>query len=149
MILQLWDTAGQEKFQSLGTSFYRGADGCALVYDVTNSNSFETIPQWKDEFVSQAFREDCHELPIVVLGNKTDLTPKRKVSEEMAVSWCTAHRNLSHFSVSAKDRTNIEEAFAKLGSLAFAYYSENGKNMQSVHLATHRRSAQRKCCRAK
>merc|ERR1712164_98314 len=39
--MQIWDTAGQERFQSLGVAFYRGADSCVLVYDVTDSKSFE------------------------------------------------------------------------------------------------------------
>jgi len=45
--LQLWDTAGQEKFQSLGYAFYRGADCCVLVYDITNRKTFENLTKWK------------------------------------------------------------------------------------------------------
>ena len=45
--LQIWDTAGQEKFQSLGYAFYRGADSCALVFDITNHKSFENLSKWR------------------------------------------------------------------------------------------------------
>jgi len=51
--LQIWDTAGQERFQSLGTSFYRGADACLLVYDVTDTKSFEGLDRWREEFLRQ------------------------------------------------------------------------------------------------
>ena len=49
--LQLWDTAGQEKFQSLGYAFYRGADSCALVFDLTSQKSFDTLTRWKEGFL--------------------------------------------------------------------------------------------------
>jgi Ras-related protein Rab-7A len=49
--LQIWDTAGQERYQSLGVAFYRGADCCFLVYDITNTWSFENISNWKQSFL--------------------------------------------------------------------------------------------------
>ncbi len=49
----MWDTAGMEHFQSLGTAFYRGADCCVLVYDVTNGKSFTSLDVWRDEFLIQ------------------------------------------------------------------------------------------------
>lgn len=45
--LQIWDTAGQERYQSLGVAFYRGAEACVLVYDITNSRTFENLAIWK------------------------------------------------------------------------------------------------------
>ena len=54
LTLQIWDTAGQEKFQSLGYAFYRGADCCALVYDITNQQSFEALSRWRDGFIENA-----------------------------------------------------------------------------------------------
>lgn len=53
--MQIWDTAGQERFQSLGVAFYRGAECCALVFDVNNAKSFETLESWKDEFLTQYY----------------------------------------------------------------------------------------------
>jgi Ras-related protein Rab-7A len=52
--MQIWDTAGQERFQSIGQSFYRGAEGCILVYDITVQESFEALDMWYDEFCQQA-----------------------------------------------------------------------------------------------
>nr|KJB49117.1 hypothetical protein B456_008G101600 [Gossypium raimondii] len=51
--LQIWDTAGQERFQSLGSAFYRGADCCAIVFDVNILRSFETLNNWREEFLKQ------------------------------------------------------------------------------------------------
>jgi len=50
---QIWNTAGQERFQSLGPAFYRGADCCVLVYDVNVQKSFETHNNWHEEFLKQ------------------------------------------------------------------------------------------------
>jgi Ras-related protein Rab-7A len=70
--LQIWDTAGQEKFQSLGYAFYRGADCCALVYDLTSAQSFESLDRWKKGFIDNAGPSDPSTFPFVCLGNKLD-----------------------------------------------------------------------------
>lgn len=77
--LQIWDTAGQEKFQSLGYAFYRGADCCALVYDITNQKSFEDLTRWRDGFIEHAAPTDPNKFPFVLIGNKVDKEPERKV----------------------------------------------------------------------
>ena len=60
-------------------AFYRGADCCVLVFDVTNANSFKTLDSWRDEFLIQASPRDPENFPFVVLGNKIDLE-NRQVS---------------------------------------------------------------------
>lgn len=65
--------AGQERFQSLGVAFYRGADCCVLVFDVTAPNTFKNLDSWRDEFLIQASPRDPEHFPFVVLGNKVDL----------------------------------------------------------------------------
>ena len=82
--LQIWDTAGQEKFQSLGYAFYRGADCCALVYDITNAKSFEALGRWKDGFIEHAGPDDAKAFPFVLLGNKLDKENERKVDAKRA-----------------------------------------------------------------
>ena len=72
-MLQIWDTAGQERFQSLGVAFYRGADCCVLVHDVNVMKSFESLSNWKEEFLIQASPSDPENFPFVVLGNKIDV----------------------------------------------------------------------------
>lgn len=65
--------SGQERFQSLGVAFYRGADCCVLVFDVTAPNTFKNLDSWRDEFLIQASPRDPEHFPFVVLGNKVDL----------------------------------------------------------------------------
>jgi len=73
VILQVWDTAGQEKFQSIGAAFYRGSDACILVYDITQQKSFANIENWKREFIRQGGIMDADSFPFIVIGSKCDL----------------------------------------------------------------------------
>ena len=81
--LQLWDTAGQERFRGLGSAFYRGADGCIIVYDVASRKSFDNIPIWREEFLNHGQVEDIAHFPISVIGNKIDLGERCATSEEI------------------------------------------------------------------
>jgi len=111
--LQLWDTAGQERFQSLGTSFYRGADCCVLVYDVTIRETFDDLKLWKKEFLLHAgiSEADADSYPFVLLGNKIDRESERAVSYKTAESWCQSNGSIPYVETSAKDSTNVEQAF--------------------------------------
>ncbi|KAL8160494.1 hypothetical protein V2J09_002031 [Rumex salicifolius] len=115
--LQIWDTAGQERFQSLGSAFYRGADCCILVYDVTQSGSFEALRNWRDEFIKQANIPDPLNFPFVVIGNKIDNEEARVVNEKSAREWCSSMKTttkpegIPYFEVSAKANMNVDPAF--------------------------------------
>lgn len=107
--LQLWDTAGQERFQSLGNAFYRGTDCCLLVYDITNYESFENITSWKKEFLERSGNENTN-FPIILLGNKCDMSNERKISTAKAKEWADEEK-LIYDEVSAKEDIHIDEAF--------------------------------------
>ncbi|XP_052117677.1 ras-related protein Rab7-like [Arachis duranensis] len=96
---QIWDTTGQERFNSLGAAFYRGADCCVLVYDVNAHNTFDTLNNWHDEFIKQADLNDHKAFPFVLLGNKVDVDGgnSRKVTEKKAREWCASRGNLPYF----------------------------------------------------
>ncbi|KAF2367315.1 Small GTP-binding protein domain [Trinorchestia longiramus] len=79
--LQLWDTAGQEKFRSLTTAFYRNTMGFILVFDLTNEQSFLDIRSWMEQLRTHAY---CDSPDIILVGNKVDLTEQRVISEARA-----------------------------------------------------------------
>ena len=60
----MWDTAGNERFQSLGTAFYRGADSCILVYDITKPTTFNNLDYWRDEFLIHASPREPEKFPV-------------------------------------------------------------------------------------
>ena len=67
----------------MSSAFYRGADCCCIVYDITDPQSFEKLNTWKDHFTTKAQPDEKIKLPILILGNKVDLVNERKVSFEM------------------------------------------------------------------
>ena len=87
--LQIWDTAGKERYQSLGTAFYRGADCAFLMYDITNSWSFDNIPKWKKTFLDRSMVSSPENFPFMLIGNKMDLEDEaRAVQRSQAEEWC-------------------------------------------------------------
>eukprot|EP00826_Nyctotherus_ovalis_P054897 TRINITY_DN723_c0_g1_i15.p1 TRINITY_DN723_c0_g1~~TRINITY_DN723_c0_g1_i15.p1 ORF type:complete len:207 (+),score=77.79 TRINITY_DN723_c0_g1_i15:129-749(+) len=109
--MQIWDTAGQEKYQSVQRVFYRGTDGCIIVYDLTSPGSFANVEKWREEFFNSANLENTQNFPMVIVGNKADLTMERKVPHEKAVKWCKENGELDHYETSAKTAINVKEAF--------------------------------------
>ncbi|XP_063300424.1 ras-related protein Rab-7b [Pelobates fuscus] len=145
MKLQIWDTGGQERFRSLVSTFYKGSDGCFLVYDVTDEDTFVCLEQWRKDFLSK-LHAPVTDFPIIVLGNKVDLT-ERKVSKESAVSWCN-QRSISYFEVSAKLNINVELAFETLAKKALLHYWEARESylVDSIKLTPVDDSPHGSCC---
>eukprot|EP01084_Bolivina_argentea_P258349 435512_1 len=76
--LQIWDTAGGERFSSLGCAFYRGADACILVYDKTDETTFKNVEMWREEFLEKSRPIKPDKIPFMLLSNKSDLLNDNK-----------------------------------------------------------------------
>lgn len=147
--MQIWDTAGQERFQSLGVAFYRGADSCVLVYDITDAKSFESLVGWKEEFLVQAAPQNPDDFPFVCIGNKVDLADsQRNVNQSRAKGWCDSNNSIPLFEASAKDATNVEQAFREIAEKALARESVNQPIFipQTVEVGDSHNSGNTKCC---
>lgn len=107
--LQLWDTAGQERFKNVANTYYKGAHAVLLVYDITNSTSFQNIEKWVEEVDQYS---DCI-LVKMLIGNKVDLQENRKVTVSEAKKLAEKLK-INFLETSAKDTINIEEAFQSL-----------------------------------
>ncbi|ORX85488.1 ras-domain-containing protein [Basidiobolus meristosporus CBS 931.73] len=104
--LQVWDTAGQESFRSITRSYYRGAAGALLVYDITRRETFEHLAKWLED----AREHSNDNITILLIGNKSDLEGKRAVSKEEGEAFAKEH-GLFFLETSAKTSANVEEAF--------------------------------------
>jgi Ras-related protein Rab-2A len=104
--LQIWDTAGQESFRSITRSYYRGAAGALLVYDITRRDTFKHLSRWLDE----ARQHSQSNMVIMLIGNKSDLEHRRAVSTEEGKSFAEEH-GLIFMETSAKTAFNVEQAF--------------------------------------
>ncbi|XP_060926684.1 ras-related protein rab7 isoform X2 [Limanda limanda] len=121
--LQLWDTAGTERFQSLGTPLYRGAHCCMLVFDVTSKASFSALELWRKEFLFQAEPQDPADFPFIVIGNKSDLGD-REVSCRTAKQWCE-EIGADFFEGSAKEDVGVEKPFLKAAQSGLQQYKKH------------------------
>jgi Ras-related protein Rab-1A len=111
--LQIWDTCGQERYRSLSKSFIKGANGVLFVYDITSKDSFKNIKNWILET-----NNENEDYKILIAGNKADLNDMREVTEENVKSYLTGkNQDIPTIEVSAKDGTNVDEAFTTLAKL--------------------------------
>ena len=103
---QIWDTCGQERFKSITDSYYRGAKGAFVVYDITRKNTFESVDSWISALRSAADKN----LNIIIIGNKSDLEDQRQVETEQGEE--KAQNNEAAFmETSDYSGDNIDKAF--------------------------------------
>ncbi|KAI0713680.1 ras-domain-containing protein [Earliella scabrosa] len=110
--LQIWDTAGQERFRTIAAAYYRGAHGIIMVYDVTDEETFKNVKGWMQEIERYA-SEDVKKL---IIGNKSDLV-ERKVVEYSAAKEFADALSIPFIETSAKESTNVEEAFTMMAKV--------------------------------
>ena len=102
--VQVWDTAGEERYRSITNAYYRGAEGILIVFDLTNEESFKSIQNWINEVTVFTGKD----VIIICLGNKSDL--KSEISKN-TIDEFKKKTNLEIFNVSAKTGEGVEEAF--------------------------------------
>jgi small GTP-binding protein len=110
--LQIWDTGGQERFSSIRPMYYRGSLGALLIFDLTNSASFVHLPQWIEEVRANVKSE----IPLLLVGNKSDLVDQRAVSLE-EINTFTSDFNLYYMETSAKTGEGVGDCFYILACL--------------------------------
>lgn len=111
--LQIWDTAGHERFRTITQSYYRSANGVVIVYDITKRASFLSIAKWMEEIR----RYSANAVQVAIVGNKTDKEPMREVDFSEAETMCQyIPEVLFVLEASAKDNSNIDEAFMLLAT---------------------------------
>ncbi|TVU18569.1 hypothetical protein EJB05_34675 [Eragrostis curvula] len=103
---QIWDTAGQERYRAITSAYYRGAVGALLVYDITKRQSFDNVHRWLRELRDHADSS----IVIMMVGNKSDLTHLRAVSEDEGKA-LAEKEGLFFLETSAMEAVNVEEAF--------------------------------------
>jgi len=106
--VQVWDTAGQEKFRALTSSYYRGSMGIFVVYDIADESSFQSLNQWLSEVDKYASRQ----VNKMILGNKADLAT-RVISLEDGKVFAES-QGIPFWETSAKTSQNVEEVFQEM-----------------------------------
>ena len=124
--LQIWDTAGQERFRTITSSYYRGAHGIIVVYDVTDESTFANVKQWLQEIERYA----CEGVNKLLVGNKADLTSSKAVDFD-AAKQLADELGIPFLETSAKDATNVEQAFL---TMAKQIKDRMGVSLSLIHI---------------
>ncbi len=126
--VNIWDTAGQERYTSMITTYYKGAKGALLVYDITRKITFDNIDNWLKELISI----NSNKISICLIGNKNDLSLLRQVSQKDAQIKANKY-GIKFYETSALDSSNIKNAFEELIKDIYIktknnFYTDNNKN---------------------
>jgi len=139
--LQIWDTAGQERFHTITTSYYRGAMGIMLVYDVTSAKTFDNISKWLRNIAEHATQD----VEKMILGNKCDMDDKRQVPRERGETIAREHK-IAFLETSAKSNINVEKAFLDLAQAILNKTPEEAVSRPKVDISQANDSSSSKCC---
>ena len=126
---QIWDTAGQEKYNALTSSYYKGAKGAIVVYDITQESTFLKVEQ----FVKDLREKSDKNVYMILVGNKIDLEENRKVSKEEGKILADKLK-MGFFEVSAKNGTGIEDLFKNLIDNVYEKNNREFKSMASIEI---------------
>ena len=141
LTLQIWDTAGQEKFRSVNKIFYKEAAVVILVYDITNERSFEQLKTYWYQEVKQKGEKN---VVFAVAGNKCDLFSDEKISEKEGREFAN-EIGAVFFQTSPLSNINVSELFKEVGKV---YLQKNGldKDNEFIKLNGKKKKKKEGCC---
>lgn len=140
--LQVWDTAGQERFRTITTAYYRGAMGIVLIYDVTDSRTFENVENWYNT-VTQHANEDAQ---IFLVGNKIDDESARQVSREDGQA-LASKLNVPFLEASAKLNENVDSIFYELADIILKTHKiDESTGPQGIEVGKSTNESKNNCC---
>ena len=123
--LNIWDTAGQERFKTITSTYYKGAHGIILVYDITDRESFNNIGNWLNEVKKHAGGQVVK----LLVGNKCDLEEERVVSSVEGKEFADG-LGIGFLETSAKQRINIDESFMTLTKQVYELWPDTEKKRE-------------------
>ena len=136
--IQIWDTAGQDRFRSITKNYYKGAHGIILIYDITNKKSFDNVRNW----INQIKEEVSDKVSIVLVGNKVDDEQHRIVKTEDGEK-IAKEFGLLFFECSAKSGINIDSTFNELVKKTVENYSKIKDKGEKLN---NKKNGKKGCC---
>ena len=144
--VKIFDTAGQERFRSITSNYIKKANGILLIYSVDNPKSFENIETW---YQSISEDENKNKLPVVLIGNKSDLEEKRQISKETGIDLAEKFGIENHFyETSCKTGENVEKAINDLVNQIYEKFGRKNNNSSSLKISSQNNEMmkKKKCC---
>ena len=144
--LQIWDTAGQEKYMSINKNLFQRVQGVILMYDITKHETFEHLDTWLN-----LIKQMTNDIPIVLVGNKLD--QEDSIENGRAVEYTEGEdfareNNFEFFETSALDGTNVDKIFSTIAEKVLKSIQE-GRTNSSINLIPEKKSdkkKKKKCC---
>ena len=144
--LQIWDTAGQEKYMSINKNLFQRVQGVILMYDITKHETFEHLDTWLN-----IIKQMTNDIPIVLVGNKLD--QEDSIENGRAVEYTEGEdfareNNFEFFETSALDGTNVDKIFSTIAEKVLKSIQE-GRTNSSINLVPEKKSdkkKKKKCC---
>ena len=139
--VNILDTAGQEKFKAINDTYYKKADCCLLVYDITDRKSFEECKEYYCLNIIEKCKKD---IKVVLLGNKTDLEEKRQVKSEEGANFALENDYI-FIETSCLRNKNVANAFETLIEIANIEAKKKIENGFHIKLDNHNRKKRQDC----
>ena len=137
--LQIWDTAGQDRFHSITKTYYKGANGIVLIYSVIDKKTFENVKNWLNNIKNEA----SDKVVVFLVGNKIDAEDLRQVSYEQGEDMAENYK-LQFFECSAKTGENIEATFNALVKKILEVNEQSSSKGKKLKQKQH--GGNKKCC---
>ena len=137
--VQVWDTAGQEKFRTITKNFYKRSDGLLLVYDMSTKDSYKTLNMWVNNINASA----GDNIPRYLIANKSDLDENIEVTQKEGVVFAEKH-NMKYFETSAKTGDNVHKVFKEI--IKDAYETKKKRKKGSSFVLRKREEKKKSCC---
>lgn len=146
-LIELWDTAGQEKFNALTKNMFKGADGILLFYDITDRKTYVSVTKWINDIKKLAQEE----VQLVIVGNKHDLEDQREIKSDQGEKISQAYKT-SFIETSCYNNYNINEAVELISRKVFEERANNlhkdlDPNNDSISLSKTKHKKPNKCCK--
>ena len=139
--IQLWDTAGQEKYRAMIKNLYLKSQGIIILFDITNETSFINLKNWMSQI-----KESCGEdIPILLVGNKIDLEDNRVINKERAMEYAN-NENIEYIEVSSKTGENINKALTSLLQKILKRDDSNSNFSFTLDAGTVKKKTKHNCC---
>ena len=142
--IQIWDTAGQEKYMSINKNLFQRVQGIILMYDISRKESFDNLSKWMGHI-----NENASGIPLILIGNKSDLEKERKVSKEQGNDFAK-NNDIIFLEASAKNGFNVETSFLKLCEIIFKNDNKERKRKTEYVISKNtslvKDKNKKKCC---
>jgi len=144
--LQIWDTAGQEKFRAIVSSYYRNSQAVMLIFDLNNASSFHNLSKW----LTLLDKQIGNNYELLLVGNKCENTKMHQVTKESVENFCRQHK-LNYIEVSAKENISVGKAFMKIiqqvmNSHGISIIDDTTSQICPLNVGLTSKNKAKKCC---